>query len=98
MGVDVAIFGDCQDVINIGDVVLIQPDEAGVANDVMNKYTLGINLGEVTKVVSKSTVEVSYLFATSLEGAWQCWIDRESGATFQRLLLVLTKTQGDNIR
>eukprot|EP00300_Choanocystis_sp_HF-7_P007523 c15337_g1_i1.p1 GENE.c15337_g1_i1~~c15337_g1_i1.p1 ORF type:complete len:855 (+),score=130.87 c15337_g1_i1:156-2720(+) len=79
VGVDVAIYGDYQDTVRIGDVLLIQPDEVGVANDVANGYNLGINVVEVTRIVTKSSVEVSYMFAKNLEGPWQRWIQKGSG-------------------
>ena len=74
-----AVFGDFQDVVRVGDVVLIQPDEAGVANDVANGYNLGINVGEVLRIVNKSSVEISYLFAKELDGPWQRWLQKGSG-------------------
>ncbi len=65
--------------MRVGDVLLIQPDEAGVANDAENGYTLGINVVEVIRIVTKSAVEVSYMFAKHLEGPWQRWFQKGSG-------------------
>eukprot|EP00300_Choanocystis_sp_HF-7_P005828 c14299_g1_i2.p1 GENE.c14299_g1_i2~~c14299_g1_i2.p1 ORF type:complete len:828 (+),score=117.56 c14299_g1_i2:197-2680(+) len=59
VGVDVAIYGDFQDTIEVGDVLLMQPDEIGVANDVKSGYNLGINVVEVSRIVTRTTVEVA---------------------------------------
>ncbi len=74
MGVDVAVFGDYQDLIKVRDVLLFQPDKAGVANDLASGYKLGINVVEVERIVSKTSVEVTYMFANAFDGPWRRWL------------------------
>ncbi len=79
IGTNVAVVGNFEEVVRIGDLVLIQPDGVGVSNDVMQGYTLGINIAEVIGVPSKQQVEVEFFFAKSLGGLWHRWLQKPSG-------------------
>ena len=72
--------GDCVDIVNVGDLVLIMPDADGVDADKKLGYVLGINVAEVEEVdVALDTVTVSFFYGKTWSGQWQRWINKSDG-------------------
>ncbi len=66
-------MGDDVDLVRVGDVVLILPDDESIAADKRAGYKLGVNMVEVSAITGDREVQVSYLFASTLDGPWESW-------------------------
>ena len=70
------------DVVTVGDLVMIMPDDDGVKADVQLGYKLGINVVEVEEVdATQDSVTVSFFHGKSWDGKWQRWINKSDGMT-----------------
>ena len=65
-------------IVAVGDVIIMEPDDASRAKDIEFGYTLPISFGKVAEVDTvEECVQVHWLFCTSLEGKFSNWPQAE---------------------
>ena len=82
--------GECVDVVQVGDIVMIMPDKEGVSADQKCGYTLGINVAEVESIDSTGQqISVSFFFGKSWSGSWNRWINKSDGNLLSSLIFLI---------